>query len=193
HLESSVNLIFLSLNLNISPKGQVKAFKKIQALLRMNLRKHLLLTVFPARNIFEAKNWETHLKHWRPLVNGMAISKVLYVVFRPEMDLVLTMVLVQAKVVLHQNEESTKPHGNDVGTQYRSGIYYYSPEQERSARESMERHQETVTANIVTEILPAKKFYRAEEYHQQYLEKGGRSRSKQSAAKGCTDPIRCYG
>ncbi|GLJ18320.1 hypothetical protein SUGI_0324220 [Cryptomeria japonica] len=83
--------------------------------------------------------------------------------------------------------------GNDVGTQYRSGIYYYSPEQERAARESMETHQNTVSQNIVTEILPAKKFYRAEEYHQQYLEKGGRFHSKQSGAKGCTDPIRCYG
>uniref|UniRef100_A0A0C9QSK8 peptide-methionine (S)-S-oxide reductase n=1 Tax=Wollemia nobilis TaxID=56998 RepID=A0A0C9QSK8_9CONI len=83
--------------------------------------------------------------------------------------------------------------GNDVGTQYRSGIYYYSPEQEKAAQESMERHQKTVSAKIVTEILPAKKFYRAEEYHQQYLEKGGRFRAKQSAGKGCTDPIRCYG
>eukprot|EP01018_Ginkgo_biloba_P024446 Gb_20288 [translate_table: standard] len=83
--------------------------------------------------------------------------------------------------------------GDDVGTQYRSGIYYYTPEQEKAARESMERHQRTVNEKIVTEILPAKKFYRAEEYHQQYLEKGGRFCSTQSAAKGCTDPIRCYG
>ncbi|URD81143.1 methionine sulfoxide reductase [Musa troglodytarum] len=83
--------------------------------------------------------------------------------------------------------------GNDVGTQYRSGIYFYTPEQEKAARESLERRQKVLNRKIVTEILPAKKFYRAEEYHQQYLEKGGRFGFKQSAAKGCSDPIRCYG
>ncbi|XP_022922576.1 peptide methionine sulfoxide reductase A1-like [Cucurbita moschata] len=83
--------------------------------------------------------------------------------------------------------------GNDVGTQYRSGIYFYTPEQEKAALESMERYQKSLNRKIVTEILPAKKFYRAEEYHQQYLEKGGRFGFKQSAAKGCNDPIRCYG
>ncbi|CAM8891256.1 unnamed protein product [Rhodiola kirilowii] len=83
--------------------------------------------------------------------------------------------------------------GNDVGTQYRSGIYYYTPEQEKAARESLERHQAKLNRKIVTEILPAKKFYRAEEYHQQYLAKGGRFGFGQSAEKGCKDPIRCYG
>ncbi|KAI4330810.1 hypothetical protein MLD38_029059 [Melastoma candidum] len=83
--------------------------------------------------------------------------------------------------------------GNDVGTQYRSGIYYYSLEQEKEAKESLEKQQRLLNRKIVTEILPAKKFYRAEEYHQQYLAKGGRFGFKQSAAKGCNDPIRCYG
>ncbi|KAE9614794.1 hypothetical protein Lal_00036124 [Lupinus albus] len=83
--------------------------------------------------------------------------------------------------------------GGDVGTQYRSGIYYYTPEQEKAARESLEQQQKQSNRKIVTEILPAKKFYRAEEYHQQYLEKGGRFGFRQSAAKGCNDPIRCYG
>ncbi|TKY46880.1 Peptide methionine sulfoxide reductase [Spatholobus suberectus] len=83
--------------------------------------------------------------------------------------------------------------GNDVGTQYRSGMYYYTPEQEKAARESLEQQQKKLNRKIVTEILPAKKFYRAEENHQQYLEKGGRFGSKQSASKGCNDPIRCYG
>ncbi|GAA0153803.1 reductase [Lithospermum erythrorhizon] len=84
--------------------------------------------------------------------------------------------------------------GGDVGTQYRSGIYYYNEKQANLARESLETKQKEYNdKKIVTEILPAKTFYRAEEYHQQYLEKGGGERSKQSAAKGCNDPIRCYG
>jgi len=83
--------------------------------------------------------------------------------------------------------------GGDRGTQYRSGIYYYSPEQERVANESLQNQQELLQRKIVTEVLPAKKFYRAESYHQQYLAKGGRMGLRQSASKGCTDPIRCYG
>ncbi|XVF11305.1 hypothetical protein REPUB_Repub08aG0015200 [Reevesia pubescens] len=83
--------------------------------------------------------------------------------------------------------------GNDVGTQYRSGIYFYTPEQEKAVRESLEKQQKLLDRKIVTEILPARKFYRAEEYHQQYLAKGGRFGFKQSAEKECNDPIRCYG
>ncbi|CAA7393145.1 unnamed protein product [Spirodela intermedia] len=83
--------------------------------------------------------------------------------------------------------------GNDVGSQYRSGIYFYTEEQERAAQESMKARQRTLERKIVTEILPARRFYPAEEHHQRYLEKGGRFGAKQSAAKGCADPIRCYG
>ena len=78
--------------------------------------------------------------------------------------------------------------GKDVGTQYRTGIYYYTAEQERLARESLAEKQKEWKDAIVTEVLPARRFYPAEDYHQQYLEKGG-----QSARKGCSDPIRCYG
>ncbi|KAL9684456.1 hypothetical protein QQ045_021894 [Rhodiola kirilowii] len=66
--------------------------------------------------------------------------------------------------------------GGDVGTQYRSGIYYYNDEQERLAKESLDSKQNEMKGKkIVTEILPTKRFYRAEEYHQQYLAKGGRN------------------
>ncbi|KAL7147622.1 hypothetical protein ABFS83_06G119600 [Erythranthe nasuta] len=97
--------------------------------------------------------------------------------------------------VFWSRHDPTTPNrsGNDVGTQYRSGIYFYTPEQEKAALESKERQQKLMSRKIVTEILPAKKYYRAEEYHQQYLSKGGRLGSKQSAEKGCNDPIRCYG
>ncbi|KAL5998285.1 hypothetical protein ACLOJK_009224 [Asimina triloba] len=75
--------------------------------------------------------------------------------------------------------------GGDVGTQYRSGIYYYNEAQAKSARESLEKKQaEMKDKRIVTEILLARRFYRAEEYHQQYLEKGGGRGMPQSARKG---------
>ncbi|MBZ0072874.1 MAG: peptide-methionine (S)-S-oxide reductase MsrA [Gammaproteobacteria bacterium] len=63
--------------------------------------------------------------------------------------------------------------GNDVGTQYRSGIYVYSEEQRRVAEATRARYQAALTAagrgTITTEILAAPAFYYAEEYHQQYL------------------------
>ncbi|HEY7545898.1 MAG TPA: peptide-methionine (S)-S-oxide reductase MsrA [Blastocatellia bacterium] len=65
--------------------------------------------------------------------------------------------------------------GPDVGSQYRSVIFYHTPEQEAAARASKERLQASgrYSRPIVTEIVPAAEFYRAEEYHQQYFEKQG--------------------
>lgn len=67
--------------------------------------------------------------------------------------------------------------GPDVGTQYRSAIFFHTPEQEAAARTSKERREQSgqYRRPIVTEITPASTFYRAEEYHQQYLEKRGLS------------------
>ncbi len=65
--------------------------------------------------------------------------------------------------------------GPDVGSQYRSAIFFHSPEQERAAIESKARVQAGSPQRVVTEILPAPEFYEAEEYHQQYLEKRGAS------------------
>ncbi len=65
--------------------------------------------------------------------------------------------------------------GNDIGTQYRSGIYFYTEEQRQLAEKSKQLYQEALTkagyGTITTEILPAKEFYFAEAYHQQYLAK----------------------
>jgi peptide-methionine (S)-S-oxide reductase len=65
--------------------------------------------------------------------------------------------------------------GNDAGTQYRSGIYVYSPEQKQLAETSRDLYQEALTkagyGKITTEILDAPEFYYAEDYHQQYLAK----------------------
>ena len=61
--------------------------------------------------------------------------------------------------------------GPDVGTQYRSVIYYHTPEQKAAAEASKQKAQKKFSRPIVTEILPAPDFHRAEEYHQQYVQK----------------------
>jgi peptide-methionine (S)-S-oxide reductase len=61
--------------------------------------------------------------------------------------------------------------GWDVGTQYRSVIFTHSPDQEAAAKASKERAQERFSAPIATSIEPATGFWRAEEYHQCYLER----------------------
>jgi peptide-methionine (S)-S-oxide reductase len=65
--------------------------------------------------------------------------------------------------------------GPDVGSQYRSAVFFYSPEQKAVAEESKRELEKSGSFKrpVVTEITPAREFYRAEEYHQQYLEKRG--------------------
>ena len=65
--------------------------------------------------------------------------------------------------------------GPDFGKQYRTVIFFHSPEQEKAARESKARLEASgkLRRPVVTQIEPAREFWRAEEYHQQYLEKRG--------------------
>ena len=67
--------------------------------------------------------------------------------------------------------------GTDVGDQYRSAIFFRTPEQEAAARASKEWMEKSgrFRRSIVTKIEPATAFYRAEEYHQKYLQKRGQS------------------
>lgn len=77
--------------------------------------------------------------------------------------------------VFFENHDPTQGmrQGADVGTQYRSAIYFTSPEQERSARAMASRYdallRERGIGSVTTEIAPAGPFFYAEEYHQQYL------------------------
>ena len=75
----------------------------------------------------------------------------------------------------HHDPTQGMRQGNDVGTQYRSGIYVSSPEQRRQAEASRDAYQRVLAAarygRITTEILDAPEFYYAEDYHQQYLAK----------------------
>ncbi len=63
--------------------------------------------------------------------------------------------------------------GNDKGTQYRSAIFFHSPEQEEQAKETIKRIEATKKwpKPIVTQVIPTTKFYSAEDYHQDYLKK----------------------
>jgi peptide-methionine (S)-S-oxide reductase len=65
--------------------------------------------------------------------------------------------------------------GPDVGDQYRSAIFFHTAEQEAAARASKEWLEKSgrFRRSIVTQIVPAREFYRAEEYHQKYLQKRG--------------------
>jgi peptide-methionine (S)-S-oxide reductase len=79
--------------------------------------------------------------------------------------------------IFWENHDPTQGmrQGNDVGTQYRSGIYYYGDAQRRLAEASRNAYQERLSAagheRITTELVADPEFYYAEEYHQQYLAK----------------------
>ncbi len=75
----------------------------------------------------------------------------------------------------NHNPTTLNRQGPDVGTQYRSAIFFHTPQQEATAQESKQVMDRSGTFRnpIVTEISPASVFYPAEEYHQRYLEKRG--------------------
>jgi peptide-methionine (S)-S-oxide reductase len=79
--------------------------------------------------------------------------------------------------VFWENHDPTQMNrqGPDVGSQYRSAIFFHTPEQEAAARASKEALQRSgrFQRPIATEITPASEFWRAEDYHQRYLEKRG--------------------
>jgi peptide-methionine (S)-S-oxide reductase len=80
--------------------------------------------------------------------------------------------VVRAFFKMHDPTQVNR-QGPDVGEQYRSVIYYYTPDQKRIAEEVKAEVQKTLPRPIATTIEPAKKYWRAEEYHQQYYQKMG--------------------
>jgi len=110
---------------------------------------------------------------YREVCSGMTgHAEVVLVVFDPK-----TVRYDELLKVFWENHDPTQGmrQGNDVGTQYRSGIYYFDDEQRRAAEASRDAYQKMLSAarfgSITTEILPAPEFYYAEDYHQQYLAK----------------------
>ncbi len=110
---------------------------------------------------------------YKEVCSGMTgHNEVVYVVFAPN--------VISYETLLKVFWESHDPtqgmrQGNDVGTQYRSGIYVYSEEQRKLAEASRDAYEQALKASgygkITTEILDAPEFYYAEGYHQQYLAK----------------------
>ncbi|XP_042298821.1 mitochondrial peptide methionine sulfoxide reductase isoform X3 [Sceloporus undulatus] len=99
-------------------------------------------------------------------------TEAVRVVFQPE-----TISFEKLLKVFWENHDPTQGmrQGNDVGTQYRSAIYTFSPEQMEAALRSRDEYQKVLLEKgfgpITTEIREAPEFYYAEEYHQQYLSK----------------------
>jgi peptide-methionine (S)-S-oxide reductase len=110
---------------------------------------------------------------YREVCSGMTgHNEVVRVVFDPR-----AVSFADLLTVFWENHDPTQGmrQGNDAGTQYRSGIYYYGDAQRRAAEASRDAYAERLAAAgfgpITTEILPAPEFYYAEDYHQQYLAK----------------------
>jgi peptide-methionine (S)-S-oxide reductase len=110
---------------------------------------------------------------YKEVCSGMTgHTEVVLVVFDPKVTSYDVMLRL-----FWENHDPTQGmrQGNDVGTQYRSAIYTFSPEQAAAARASRDAYQDRLAAagygRITTEIAEAPPFYYAEDYHQQYLAK----------------------
>jgi peptide-methionine (S)-S-oxide reductase len=92
--------------------------------------------------------------------------EVVKVTFDP--DVVTYREILEIFFTIH---DPTTPNrqGNDIGTQYRSAIYYHSPEQQDTAKHVMAEMANVWDAPIVTELSPAEAYYKAEDYHQNYF------------------------
>jgi len=74
----------------------------------------------------------------------------------------------------NHNPTTLNQQGPDIGTQYRSSVFYHDAVQEKAAQEYVKKLQDSMPEKkVVTEITPAKEFFKAEEYHQRYFEKQG--------------------
>jgi peptide-methionine (S)-S-oxide reductase len=82
--------------------------------------------------------------------------------------------LLETFWMIHDPTQKNR-QGPDIGTQYRSAIFYHNQEQKHMAEESKKQKEKYLEVKIQTEITLAKEFYPAEEYHQKYLKKQGRT------------------
>ena len=95
-------------------------------------------------------------------------AEVVSVAFDP--DVISPEQVLDIFFTLHDPTQLNR-QGNDIGTQYRSGLFYSSPEQKKLFEEAIERAKTIWGEDIVTEVTGASEFYRAEEYHQDFFAK----------------------
>jgi len=99
-------------------------------------------------------------------------AEALEILFDPEV--VSFQELLDRFFTIHDPTQMNR-QGPDIGSQYRSAVFYHSPEQEKVVRETIERlpDERAYKQPIATQVVPAVTFYPAEEYHQQYFAKRG--------------------
>lgn len=95
-------------------------------------------------------------------------AETVYVQYDPERIDLATLLEYFFKVV---DPTAENRQGNDIGSQYRSGIFYKDPADKAIIDQAIAREQEKHSVRIVTEVLPLRNYYVAEDYHQQYLDK----------------------
>lgn len=100
--------------------------------------------------------------------NNTGFAEVCYVEYDEE---IISLKEVLDKFWAVVNPTSLNRQGNDVGSQYRSGIYYFDDKEVPIIEESIRELQKNYDKKIVTEVKPLDNYYRAEEYHQDYLKK----------------------
>lgn len=100
--------------------------------------------------------------------DNTGFAEVCYIEYDEE---VITIKEVLDKFWAVVNPTSLNRQGNDVGSQYRSGIYYFDELDAQAIKESVNELQKNYEKKIVTEIKPLENYFKAEEYHQDYLKK----------------------
>jgi len=120
------------------------------------------VTVGYANGTTERPSYEEVCRH----TTGHA--ETIHVVYDPE---IVSLRTLTEHFFLIINPVTLNQQGNDVGNQYRTGIYYTDEEDLETLRAVMDEEQKKYTSPIVTELLPLQCYYLAEDYHQDYLEK----------------------
>ncbi len=113
------------------------------------------------------------LRHVLGVVDGIRQSLAEVPAKRGRAETVRAATVVPDSLVSPSVFLSWAHQGPDWGAQYRSVIFFHSPEQEKTAKASKEKAQENFRNPIVTQVVPAETFWKAEDYHQQYLAKRG--------------------